>query len=62
MVLHSEQRKRPGLRALSFFEQIGQAKTFGNRDTDSDEDPLRKKLMESSRLSLILKNWEKPKS
>jgi hypothetical protein len=29
MVLHSEQRKRPALTALSFLEQMGQAKILG---------------------------------
>jgi hypothetical protein len=29
MVLHSEQRKRPGLVALSFVEQMGQLNTLG---------------------------------
>ena len=62
IVLHSEQRKRPGFRALSFLEHIGQEKTLGNSDTVSEAVPVRKKLIESSKLSFILKNCEKPRS
>jgi hypothetical protein len=56
IVLHSEQRNLPGFVALSFFAQIGQANILGNRDTVPGEAPFRKKFIESSRLSLILKN------
>jgi hypothetical protein len=56
IVLHSEQRNRPGFTALSFLEHIGHAKIFGKTDAFSGEVPLLKKLTESSRLSLMLKN------
>ena len=62
MVLHSEHRKRPGLAALSFLLQIGHEKILGNTDAVAVWSPAWKKAVASSRLSFILKNWEKPSS
>ena len=59
--MHSEQRNRPGLAALSFLLQIGQErKILGNTEAVAVWSPAWKKAVASSRLSLILKNWEKP--
>jgi hypothetical protein len=60
MVLHSEQRKRPGFNAFSFFEQIGHEKIFGKMEAVAFEAPFPKKWMASSTLSFMLKNCEKP--
>ena len=61
MVLHSEQRKRPGLAALSFLLHMGQENILGNTEAVAVWSPAWKKAVASSRLSLILKNWEKPR-
>lgn len=59
--LHSEQRNRPLLVALSLFEQTGQLKILGNT-LSSTGAPLLKKLMASPMESLMLKNWLNPSS
>ena len=59
--LHSEQRNRPAFVALSLFEQTGQPKIFG-KGVSSTCAPFLKNDTESAILSLILKNWENPKS
>ena len=62
MVLHSEQRKRPALEALSFLLQMGHLKILGNGPAWGPSPFWAKKETASSRFSLMLKNWEKPRS
>jgi hypothetical protein len=62
MVLHSEHRKRPDFTAFNFLEQAGHGNILGNVASFSTAMLLLKKFTDSSRVFLILKNWEKPSS
>lgn len=60
IVLHSEHRNLPDFVALSFLEQMGHTKIFGNTSDLTTIPLVLKKSTESANESLILKNWENP--